>query len=512
MTEMDAQPTPAMPRLVVTPILLAANAAWYLAMVGLGASALNPSAQEVLPFGASFGPYTVNGEWWRLLTATFVHYGVLHVFSNMWCLWYLGALGERMFGSLRFAILYLVSGLGGSVVSLLWAPHAVAAGASGAVFGVAGAIGAFVYLRRVHLPERDARNILTIMGIFIFVSLSLGFAVEGIDNAGHVGGLITGAALGAALHYPSVFAPAAIAALAACVAAAPLAVRETANSSQAALTHALLDLADGDVDRALTRAEEAVEMEPERAEGHEALAALYLEAGRHDDAIRESRLAVELDPLSERAQAVLVRALYFARDFEDAVDEARIALQLSPENLFTHVVLSQSLRELGRYDEAIEAIDEAFKWEPESSFLHGEKGLVLLDRGDVEGAIATLERAIELDPEGAEGYNRLSLVLARAGQDARALESVNKALELSPDAPHILDSLGTVHWHRGEYQQAVTAYERAIELDGGNAVYHYNLALALERLGDDAGAEQNEKLAFQLDPNLRPSDDGLPMI
>src|SRR5262249_58687152 len=142
----------------------------------------------------------VDGEWWRLLSSNFAHIGVVHLLLNMWCLWSLGRLAERMFGNWTFLAIYLLSGLGGSLASICWNPSIVSAGASGAVFGVAGGLAAFWYFGKVALPrsiiKRDFASILTFVGY----NLSYGFARGGVDNAGHIGGLFVRFSLGALLH------------------------------------------------------------------------------------------------------------------------------------------------------------------------------------------------------------------------------------------------------------------------------------------------------------------------
>jgi len=124
----------------------------FVIMVALGVGLLQPTSEQLLIFGANFGPLTVNQQWWRLLSCTFVHIGIMHLLLNMWCLWNLGNLAERMFGNFAFVMLYLLSGLGGSIASLWWNPTIVSAGASSAVFGVAGSVIAFLHFGKVHLP------------------------------------------------------------------------------------------------------------------------------------------------------------------------------------------------------------------------------------------------------------------------------------------------------------------------------------------------------------------------
>jgi rhomboid protease GluP len=195
--EVLAQSTP---RLFVTPIVFWLNILLFAVMVISGVSFLSPTIEQLLAWGANFGPMTFSGEWWRSFSATFIHIGVLHLAVNMWCLWSLGTLAERMFGNWTFLGLYVLSGLGGSVASLWWHPMAVSAGASGAVFGVAGGLIAFFYLGNLTVPpavlKQNRNNIL----VFAAYNLFNGFMGSGIDNAAHLGGLAIGLLIGALLH------------------------------------------------------------------------------------------------------------------------------------------------------------------------------------------------------------------------------------------------------------------------------------------------------------------------
>jgi membrane associated rhomboid family serine protease len=134
-----------------------------------------------------------DGQYYRLLTSMFLHYGVIHLALNMWALWVLGRELEARLGPLRFAVLYLVSGLGGSVACYVFAPAAQAAGASGAIYGLFAAL--FVVFRRL---QRDTSAIITVL----IINLVFSFSVPGISISAHLGGLVTGAILGVALTYP----------------------------------------------------------------------------------------------------------------------------------------------------------------------------------------------------------------------------------------------------------------------------------------------------------------------
>jgi membrane associated rhomboid family serine protease len=135
------------------------------------------------------------GDWYRMLTAAFIHEQIWHILLNMLALWILGSVLEPILGRWRFIALYVLSALGGSAVSLLGlAPGGIAIGASGAVFGLFGAL--FVVARRF---GRDVRSVLVILGI----NAVIGFTVPGIDWRAHLGGLITGALLSYAFaHAP----------------------------------------------------------------------------------------------------------------------------------------------------------------------------------------------------------------------------------------------------------------------------------------------------------------------
>jgi len=182
----------------LTQVLFGINVAVYLAMV-LKSGSVVDFPGETMGFGANIGPYTLSGEWWRLVTYMFLHEGILHIAFNMWCLWDLGALAESLYGRWTYAGIYFVTGIGGGLGSIIWNPRAFTVGASGAIFGLAGALVASFYLGEFSLPRVAIGGTLRSLAIFVVFNLFFGGMFGGIDNACHIGGLVSGLGLGAVI-------------------------------------------------------------------------------------------------------------------------------------------------------------------------------------------------------------------------------------------------------------------------------------------------------------------------
>jgi rhomboid protease GluP len=186
-------------RTPVTTALLGLNVAVFLAMILTGVSPLEPSPLQVLKWGANWGPLSLGTQPWRMLASNYIHFGIVHILLNMWCLWNLGLLAERIFDPWTYILTYTACGLGGSLASLWWHPMVIGAGASGAIFGLAGALIAALYLGKLPIPKAAMRGTLKSLLAFAGYNLFFGAAVGGIDNSAHIGGLVTGLALGAIL-------------------------------------------------------------------------------------------------------------------------------------------------------------------------------------------------------------------------------------------------------------------------------------------------------------------------
>ena len=190
------------PTVFVTPALIAINVAVFVLMAINGLSLTDPGIAGLIRWGADFGPLTTHGQWWRLVTAAFVHIGVIHILMNMYILFSIGMFVERLYGNVAFAVLYLLAAIGGNLVSVAWQPFTVAAGASGAVFGVYGGLLGFLLLQRHAIPGRTVASLFKGAAIFLGYNLIYSAANAHIDMAAHVGGFVSGFLAGCALAQP----------------------------------------------------------------------------------------------------------------------------------------------------------------------------------------------------------------------------------------------------------------------------------------------------------------------
>ncbi len=172
----------------LTYVLIAINVIAFLAM-SAGGGGLDGRGGTVYSNGFLFGPAVADGEWWRIVSAGFLHAGLLHLAFNMYFLYFLGTLLEPEIGKLRFAAIYFVSLLGGSLGALLLSPDAVTVGASGAVFGLMGA--AILAMRARGIDPMQSG-----LGITLLLNLGITFLIPNISIGGHLGGLAAGGLVG----------------------------------------------------------------------------------------------------------------------------------------------------------------------------------------------------------------------------------------------------------------------------------------------------------------------------
>lgn len=201
-----------------TYVLCGINCAVYLAMVLSGVSFWDPTLAQLIHWGGNNGAYVIaGGQWWRLITAMFVHVGIIHIATNIWCLWNLGLLAEPLMGRFGVVAAYLMTGFAGNLLSIMVHPgvaHGLhnsliivdpfrtGAGASGAIFGLAGVLIVLLKSPLLPLPKGELNRLRRSVIFFAFINLAIGlYTVVGpspirIDNMAHLGGFLSGLALG----------------------------------------------------------------------------------------------------------------------------------------------------------------------------------------------------------------------------------------------------------------------------------------------------------------------------
>lgn len=170
---------------IVTYIIIAICIILFILMELSGGST---NSQVLLKYGANLDVLVKNGEYYRLFTCIFLHIGIMHLLCNMYSLYVIGREVENLFGKVKYIIIFILSGIFGSIMSLAFTHNTISAGASGAIFGLLGALLYFGMHYRTYLGEAIKRSIIPI----IVVNLIIGFFAEGIDLAAHIGGLVGG--------------------------------------------------------------------------------------------------------------------------------------------------------------------------------------------------------------------------------------------------------------------------------------------------------------------------------
>lgn len=467
------------PRFVITPTLIFLNLTIFIIMVLTGVSLFSPGVENLLLWGANFRPFTLNNEWWRLLTSTFIHIGLFHIAFNMWCLWSLGKMAERMFGTWTFLILYIFSGLSASMVSLWWHPDVVSAGASGAIFGVAGGLIMFWYRGKLRVPRALVKENLRSLLLFVGYNLFYGFTESGIDNAAHLGGLSVGLIMGIFFHrplpplenYSSRRYNLVFGGLVLSLILSALAAKEQLSDSTVKFVAASDLLEAGKFDAAIEEFEKSIALNPNAAESHNNLGVAYSNKKRYDEAIREFNRTIELNP----GKNILVVAY---------------------ENL-GNTYLQQDL-----YDEAISSLKKALEIQPHLADCQFYIGLAYMGKESYDEASGHFNKALEIDPQMGLAYSNLGKIYLERQLNHKAIAALEKAIELNPRSPQDHLNLGASYMNEELYDQAIKEFNKTIELDSMLTSAYSKLFVAYMGKQDYYNATVSVKIALELNPDL----------
>ena len=416
-------------------VLVGANVMVFIAMVLASGPSLDFTGQVEVHFGANFGPYTLSGDWWRLVTYMFLHGGLMHIAFNMWCLWDLGALCESLYGRWTFACIYLITGIAGGLASVAWNPGVLSVGASGAIFGLAGALLASFYLGEFSVPKVAIQGTLRSLLFFVGFNVLFGAVVSGVDNACHVGGLISGLILGALIarvapqHDDLLRRVAVLGVVALALAASALGVQRWRGAPMR-MGRALAAMSDADPNRALTQLQAIVKQQPKMAQAHFALGQAYFDRGQ----------------------------------FPQAEGEFKRTLELQPQNAGARFILGITLLNQKRVEDAKAVFTQMLTQDANSADAHYGLGLALADDEKYQAAIAEFKTAAGLNPQLSGIYFETGRSYAKLKMYDEAIAAYLQEQEKNGDQPDIENALAEAYQAKGMTQQAQDAQNKAAQL------------------------------------------------
>ena len=430
--------------MVVTQAIFGINVAVFVAMsLAVGVSLFGDPAWQTLSvrLGANYGPYTIGGQWWRLVASMFIHGGLVHIAFNMWCLWGLGRLAESVYGHWTFAVVYLISGMGASLGSAAWHfPIPVSSvGASGAIFGIAGALIASFYLGEFSLPRAAIGGTLRSLLIFAGINLSLGAGSTGIDNAAHVGGLLMGLLLGALIAKVAPGHDGFLRRMAVLLVGALLVI-----GGAMWLQHSRSYMLHG---------QSGVQL---------------LGKQKTDEGIAELQKAVQLRPDFAPLHAALAHAYITKRDFESATAEMQRVIALNPRSEAGYYQLGMIYLEQKQPAKAQDIFAQLLKIDPNSADGNNRMADALADQHRNQEALAEYKRVAVLD-SSYQGVNyNLGVMQARLKLYDDAIASLLKQRQIADDADNE-NLLAGVYEARGMASAAEDARQKAKQLQAAQS-------------------------------------------
>ncbi len=417
----------------LTQIIFGINAAVFIAMVLASGTVMDFPIQDSIRWGANYGPLTLSGEWWRLLTNVFMHGGLIHIAFNMWCLWNLGALCEALYGAWTYAGIYLICGVGASLASVAWHPNGPSVGASGAIFGLAGALIAAFKLGEFSVPRSALSGTLRSLGAFVVYNLIFGQLMPGIDNTAHIGGLATGLIVGAlvALLAPHqehaarriaifLFGFLLLAGVAAGVArhyGFPLHFGKASLSGENPSGHSVAKL------------ENIVKQRPDFAPARFDLAQAYFSQGDYAKAEAQLKRALELQPQNADARTLLGMVYFDENRAQDAKDAFEQAISQDANNGEAHFGFGLALAAEGNHPAAVEEFKTAARLAPGADGVNYNLGVSYAKLKRYDDAIAAFLEEKKISGDGPEVENALADAYQANGLSEKADDARSKAAQ-----------------------------------------------------------------------------------
>ena len=422
--------------ITLTHVLFGANLAVFLGMeLASGAPAMDFSLPLLVHWGANYGPLTLSGAWWRLFTYMFLHGGVMHIAFNMWCLWNLGALSESLYGRWTYAAVYLTTGVAAGLASVAWNPGVPSVGASGAIFGLAGALIASFALGEFSMPSGALRGTLRSLLFFAGFNLFFGSVVPGIDNAAHIGGLVSGLILGAliAVAAPREDAPlrraSVIVVVALAVVAAGFGVQRWRGGPMQ-VGRAYDALSQNQPSRAIAQLQAILRQQPNLVQAHYALGQAYFNQEMYERAEGEFKRVLELQPQHKDAQFALGMVYLSEKRTHEAKLQFTEMLAQDKNYGDAHLGLGMALADEENHQAAIEEFKTAARLGTDLTGVSFEMGQSYAKLKMYDEAIAAYQEEVKKNGDGVDIETALAEAYAAKGMTAQAQAAQKKASEL----------------------------------------------------------------------------------
>ena len=419
----------------LTKILFGMNIAVYAAMA-LASDSITSFPDRVFEhFGANIGTLTLSGDWWRLLTYMFLHGGLMHIGFNMWCLWDLGALCESLYGRWTYAAIYLTTGIAGGLASAGWNPNVSSVGASGAIFGLAGALISAFALGEFSLPSIAIRSTLRSLVLFAVVNLFLGGLIAHVDNACHVGGLVSGLVMGALIAW--------------------FAASDAPGRRIAVLLVSAVAVFGAGVGVRHWRG------------GSARFARAMYELNQHGgDPVARLQLIEQANPNLVSVRYALAQQYFYRQQFAEAEAEFKRILELQPRNQEARFDLGETYLNEKRLEDARDSFQQMLAQDPKNADAHYGLGMVLDNKQQYEAAINEYKTAIAGGSEMSGLYYGLGNADAKSHRYDDAIAAYLKEQEASGDDVDLENALAECYQFKGSPQQAQEARAKAAELRG----------------------------------------------
>lgn len=516
------------PRPRATPVtffLIAVNVLVFGAMIAKGVPSFAPTVEQLRAWGGSYGPITVtstdparHAQWWRIISAAFVHGGFPHLAINMLAFFGIGRAMERIVGPVSLLWTYLTCGAAGALASVYWKPLTTSVGASGAIFGVAACLLVLVMRRRVAVTSPMLSRLTSNVLVFLAMSFALGLSSTGVDNAAHGGGALCGVAL-AFLVPPIEGRKRRIVVSRMVAVVVPLAAAGVVDARHVARVpgvraerfyHEAFALANGHeafaepngrrLDEAIAKMGEAIDAMPDSSAPWVARGAWQEASGRNALAERDYDAAIARTPEHSlaRERRCVVRAE--RNDVAGAHEDCSVAVRVAPDSASARMARARLWLGDQNWNSAVTDLTEAIRLDPGLTGAYRARAAAELALGQKDLSLRDIEHVAGIEPVRADVLVSWIQLLVDNGDVKRALSVAETAVAKFPREPRVLLARASARGASGDFAAAKDDARAAVLLAPELSVARNAHAWYLRLSGDPVAAIAEATGAMQLAP------------